>query len=59
MSLLLTRHVEDYGIDSRLRLRQPIGRDCLGAASAEPLEDEFTMERVVLHHQHTFHGASP
>ena len=56
MSLLLTRHVDQYRIDVRHPLWPCLGPDRLRAAGREPLADQLTMKPIMLHDQHAFHA---
>lgn len=59
MSLLLTRHVDQYRIDVRRPVRGSHRRDCLGTRRREPLADELTVKPIMLHDQHPLHGRLP
>ena len=60
MSLLLTRHIDQYRIDVHLRRHIPRGpADGLGAARLEPLTDEVTVKTIMLDHQHALHAPTP
>jgi hypothetical protein len=56
MSLLLTRHVDQYRIDVRPALRTRFGPHRLGACGGQPLTNELTVKPIMLHHQHALHG---
>jgi hypothetical protein len=56
MSLLLTRHVDQYGIDICDRLRRAAGPDRLRAARLQPLPDQLTVQTIMLDDQHALHG---
>lgn len=56
MSLLLTRHIDQYRIDIRYPLRGSPRPDCLGTGRREPLTDQLTVKPIMLHDQHTLHG---
>ena len=58
MSLLLTRHVDQYRIDVRPG-RESRRRDRLGTRRREPLADELTVKPIMLHDQHPLHGRLP
>ena len=60
MSLLLTRHVDQYRIDVR-RQRHVARRpgDGLSAAGLEPLADEVTVKTIMLDHQDALHAPAP
>ena len=59
MSLLLTRHVDQYRIDvpalgsGRLRPQR------FGTARGEPLADQFPQQTITLADQHAPHGWRP
>jgi len=57
MSLLLTRHVDQYRIDVRHGLRSGGDRLCTGRG--EPLTDQLTMKPIMLDDQHALHGWLP
>ena len=59
MSLLLTRHVDQYRIDVRRPWRASRRRDRLGTRRREPLADELTVKPIMLHDQHALHGRLP
>jgi hypothetical protein len=54
MSLLLTRHVDEYRIDVHHGLRFRPDRLCVGRC--EPLTDQLTMKPIMLDDQHALHG---
>ena len=56
MSLLLTRHVDQYGIDVRRRARRTVGVQCLRAAFREPLADQVPVKTITLDDQDALHG---
>jgi len=56
MSLLLTRHVDENGIDVRRSLRRGIGINPLHPALLQPLTDEIAVKTITLHDQHALHG---
>ena len=57
MSVLLTRHVDQYRIDVRHGLRSGGDRLCTGRR--EPLTDQLTMKPIMLDDQHALHGWLP
>lgn len=59
MSLLLTRHVDQYGIDICNRLRRAAGPDRLRATRTQPLPDQLPVQPIMLDDQDTFHGRLP
>jgi hypothetical protein len=56
MSLLLTRHVDQYRIDVRHRVRESARPHRQGAGGCEPLADQLTMKPIMLHDQYALHG---
>ena len=56
MSLLLTRHVDQYRIDVRHPLRGRPGPERLGTRRREPLADQLTVKPIMLHDQYAPHG---
>ncbi len=56
MSLLLTRHVDQYRIDLRHSLLGGLGPDCLGTGGCEPLPDQLAVKPIMLHDEDAFHG---
>jgi hypothetical protein len=56
MSLLLTRHVDEYRIDVRHWVRGSLRPDGQGTARREPLADQLTVKPIMLDHQHALHG---
>ena len=56
MSLLLTRHVDQYRIDVRHTLLWGFGPDRLRAAGRQPLSDQLTVKPIMLHDQYAPHG---
>jgi len=59
MSLLLTRHVDQYRIDvcrSDAGGRRPHG---LGAPVLQPLADELPVKTITLDDEHALHGRDP
>jgi hypothetical protein len=56
MSLLLTRHVDQYRIDVRHPLRGCFRPDRFGTGSREPLADQLTVETIMIDHQNPLHG---
>jgi hypothetical protein len=56
MSLLLTRHVDEYRIDVRHRVRGSPRPDRQGTSRREPFADELTVKPIMLHDQHALHG---
>ena len=56
MSLLLTRHVDQYRIDVRHRVRGSARPHRQGASGREPLADQLTVKPIMLHDQHALHG---
>ena len=59
MSLLLTRHVDQYRIDVRPAPRSCFGPHRLRAGGREPLANQLTVKPIMLHHQHALHGRPP
>jgi hypothetical protein len=59
MSLLLTRHVDQYRIDLRPGARRGLWPDRLGTARLEPFADQVTVKTITLDDQHAFHGWQP
>jgi len=59
MSLLLTRHVNQYCIHRRRSARRGLRPDGLGAARLEPFADQLTVKTITLDDQHAFHGWPP
>lgn len=59
MSLLLTRHVDQYGIDICDRLRRAAGPDRLRATRLQPLPDQLPVQPIMLDDQHALHGRLP
>lgn len=57
MSLLLTRHVDQYRIDVRHWLRR--GGKRLRARRCEPFADQLAMKPIMLDHQYPFHRWLP
>jgi len=55
MSLLLTRHVDQYGIDVRRLLRLGARPDGVRTTGAQPFTDQLAVETVLLDDQHPFH----
>ena len=56
MSLLLTRHVDQYRINVRRRGDGALRPHRLGPAGLQPLADQLTVQTVRLDHQHPLHG---
>jgi len=56
MSLLLTRHVDQYRIDVRHPVPGSLRPDCLGTGRREPLADQLTVKPIMLDDQHALHG---
>jgi hypothetical protein len=56
MSLLLTRHVDQYRIDVRHRVRESARPHRQGAGGREPLADQLTVKPIMLHDQYALHG---
>jgi len=56
MSLLLTRHVDQYRIDVRHPLRVRLRPDRLGTGGREPFADQLTVKPIMLHDQYAPHG---
>ena len=56
MSLLLTRHVDQYRIDVRSLGSGPLRRQRLGTARDEPLADQLPQQTITLDDQHALHG---
>jgi hypothetical protein len=59
MSLLLTRHIDEYGIDIRRRVCARLRAEGLRAGRLEPLADQLTVKIIMLHYQHALHGRCP
>jgi hypothetical protein len=59
MSLLLTRHIDEYCINIRRRVRARLGADSLRPGRLEPLADQLTVKIIMLHHQHALHARNP
>jgi hypothetical protein len=59
MSLLLTRHIDEYRIDVRRGVRARLRGDDLRTGRLEPLADQLTVKIIMLHHQHALHGRCP
>jgi len=57
MSLLLTRHVDQYRIDVRHWLR--FGGERLRTRRCEPFADQLAMKPIMLDHQYPFHRWLP
>jgi len=57
MSLLLTRHVDQYRIDARHWLR--VGRERLRTRRCEPFADQLAMKPIMLDHQYPLHRWLP
>ena len=55
MSLLLTRHVDQYCIDIRRRPGRGIEVDRLCAAFLEPFADKVAVKTITLSHEHALH----
>ena len=55
MSLLLTRNIDQYGIDIGLELRRGFGAERLRPALLEPLTDEVAVQVITLDHEHALH----
>lgn len=55
MSLLLTRHVHEHGIDISRSL-SAIGAHRLHTALLEPLADKVAVKTIMLNDQHALHG---
>jgi len=55
MSLLLTRHVDQYRIDVRHPLRGRLRPHRLGSGGREPFADQLTVKPIMLHDQHPLH----
>ena len=56
MSLLLTRHVDQYRIDIRHRVRGSPGPERQCTTRREPLADQLTVKPIMLYDQHALHG---
>jgi hypothetical protein len=56
MSLLLTRHVDQYRIDVRHPVQRCFGPDRLGTGRGQPLADQLTVKTIMLHDQYALHG---
>ena len=59
MSLLLTRHVDQYRIDVCHWLRWCPRPDRLCAGRCEPLTDQLTVKPIMFDDQHPLHGWLP
>jgi hypothetical protein len=59
MSLLLTRHVDQYCIDICRSVRPAPGPDDLRAPRPEPFADQLPVQTITLDDQHAFHGLLP
>lgn len=59
MSLLLTRHVDEYGIDIRRRGSRVVGIHRLHSTLLEPLTNEIAVKTITLDDQHAPHGCTP
>ena len=55
MSLLLTRYVDQYGIDVRGCKRSGVGVQRLRAALLEPLANQILMETITLDDENALH----
>ena len=56
MSLLLTRHVDQYRIDVPGGVRGVFRPHGLHASRFQPLTDQLTVQTIMLDHQHALHG---
>ena len=56
MSLLLTRHVDQYRIDVRHPLLWYFGPDRLRTTGCQPFADQLTVKPIMLHDQYALHG---
>ena len=59
MSLLLTRHIDEYRIDIHRGVCAGLRADGLRAGRPEPLADQLTVKIIMLHDQHALHGRCP
>jgi hypothetical protein len=56
MSLLLTRHVDQYRIDVRQGVWRRFGPDRLRSGRSQPLADQLTVKTIMLDDQYALHG---
>ena len=56
MSLLLTRHVDQYCVNIGQSPACAVGIYRLRAALLEPFADEVAVQTITLGHEHAFHG---
>ena len=56
MSLLLTRHVDQYRIDVGHPVRRVLRPERLGTGCGKPLADQLTVKPIMLHDQYAPHG---
>ena len=54
--MLLTGHVDQYGIDVRRVLQLGTRPDGLRTAGTQPFADQLAVQTVMLDDQDTFHG---
>jgi len=59
MSLLLTRHVDQYRIDVRREGPAGLWPDGLGATRFEPLADQIAVQPITLDDQYALHRWHP
>ena len=59
MSLLLTRHVDQYCIDIRHRTGAAFDVDRLRAALLQPFADKVAVKTITLGHKHALHEGCP
>jgi hypothetical protein len=59
MSLLLTRHVDQYRIDVLWSLRCAFRPHGLRSRRLEPLADQLAVKIIMLDDQHALHGQLP
>lgn len=58
MSLLLTRHVDEYCVNIGHGHDSAIGIHRLRATLLEPLANEVTVKTITLDHEHALHGST-
>lgn len=56
MSLLLTRHVDQYGVDIRKRPGRRVGDQRLRPTLFEPLADQVSVKTITLDDENALHG---
>jgi len=59
MGLLLTRHVDQYCIDSGRGLRRALGADRLRATLLEPFADQVAVKTITLDDEYALHAPVP